>query len=42
MWSCPVNLVDLLDAGEREGDDQVDLEEYNDNYEFDSFDESDE
>ena len=24
MWSCPASLVDLLDAGDREADDQVD------------------
>ena len=28
------SLVDLLDAGDREGDDQVDHGEYDDNYEF--------
>ena len=34
MLSCPSNLaVDLLDAGDREGDDQVDHEEYDENYE---------
>ena len=40
---CPVlaaSLVDLLDAGDLEGDDQVDHEEYDDN--IMSFDESDE
>ena len=44
LWSCwPVlstSLADLLDAGDREGDDQVDHEEYDDN--IMSFDESDE
>ena len=38
LWSCcPVLATspgDLLDAGDREGDDQVDHEEYDDNYEF--------
>ena len=38
LWSCcPVlatSLIDLLDAGGRKGDDQVDHEEYDDNYEF--------
>ena len=44
MWTtgllrayCPVlatSLVDLLDAGDGEGDDQVDHEEHDDNYEF--------
>ena len=24
MWACPVNLVDLLNAGDREVDEQVD------------------
>ena len=38
----PTSLVDLLDAGDREADDQVDHEEHDANYEFDSFDESDE
>ena len=46
LWSCgdvlPTSLVDLRDAGDREADDQVYHEEHNDNYEFDSFDESDE
>ena len=32
------SLVDLLDAGDREADDQVDLEEHDANYQFDSFD----
>ena len=46
LWSCghvlPTSLVDLLDAGDRETDDQVDHEEHDVNYEFDSVDDSDE
>ena len=44
LGSCgpvlPTSLADLLDAGDREADDQVDHEEHYANYVFDSFDES--
>ena len=41
-YDIKTSLVDLMDAGAREADDQVDHEEHDANYKFDSFDESDE